>query len=98
MVSPWAATVRPFTLGGLNRCEAELVPAMTSDEYTEAYNEVKAYGSATSAVRTTAQSSIAKTFSGNFLAQYGRLFRELAAAHLGPDILRTYASVDPKHH
>lgn len=82
MVSPWAATVRPFTLESLSRCQADLVPALTSAEYTEAYNEVKAYGSATSTKRTTAQSSIARTFSGNFLAQYGRLNRELSAAHI----------------
>jgi len=82
MVSPWGATVRLFALESLNRCQADLVPSLTSPEYTEAYDEVKALGSATSTVRTAEQSSIAKTFSGNFLAQYGRLLRDLAAAHL----------------
>jgi len=82
MVSPWGATVRLFALESLNRCQADVVPALTSLEYAEAYNEVKALGSATSTVRTAEQSSIAKTFSGNFLAQYGRLLRDLAAAHL----------------
>jgi hypothetical protein len=83
MVSPWAAEVRPFVLESLSRCEAEPVPALTSAEWAEAYNEVKAFGSATGSARTAEQSAIARTFSGNFLNMYNRLFRDLAAAHLG---------------
>jgi len=83
MVSPWAKDVTPYALDSLSRCEAAPVPLLSSAEWAEAYNEVKAYGAANSTVRTTEQSSIAKTFSGNFLAQYERLIRELAAAHRG---------------
>jgi len=82
MVSPWAKNVTPYNLDSLSRCEAAPLPLLSSAEWAEAYNEVRAYGSAASTVRTAAQSSIAKTFSGNFLSQYNRLFRDLAAAHL----------------
>lgn len=83
MVSPWAKDVRPYALDSLDRCEAAPLPLLSSAEWAEAYNEVKAYGAANSTVRTTEQSSIAKTFSGNFLTQYNRLIRDLAAARRG---------------
>ena len=82
MVSPWGGDVTPFALDSLARCDVPPPPALTSFEYALHYNEVKLFGSATSRFRTAGQSAIAKTFSGNFLAQYNRLFRELAAAHL----------------
>jgi hypothetical protein len=82
MTSPWARSVRPFALDSLERCRAEPPPPMTSFEYTLNYVEVKLLGSATSRFRTPEQSAIARMYSGNFLAQYNRLFRELSATHL----------------
>ena len=82
MVSPWAGAVRPFALDSLARCDVPPPPALHSFEYALNYIEVKLLGSATSRVRTASQTSIAKTFSGNFIGQYNRLFRDLAAAHL----------------
>jgi hypothetical protein len=82
MVSPWAADVRPFALDTLERCRAEPPPPLTSFEYTLNYIEVKLFGSATSRFRTPEQSAIARMYSGNFLAQYNRLFRELSVTHL----------------
>lgn len=82
MVSPWGAGVRPFALDSLARCEVPPPPPLTSFEYALNYIEVKLLGSANSSLRTARQSAIAKTFSGNFLAQYNRLFRDLAATYL----------------
>jgi hypothetical protein len=56
---------------------------MTSGEYADAYNEVKAVGSVNSTTRTAEQGHIARTWSGNFGGQFNRLLRELAALHLG---------------
>ena len=56
---------------------------MTSIEYAEAYNQVKAFGSNNSTVRTPDQGHMARTFSGNFSGQFNRLMRELAAAYIG---------------
>ena len=82
MTSPWAADVRPFALDSLDRCAAEPPPSLTSFEYALNYVEVKLFGSATSKFRTPEQSAIARMYSGNFLAQYNRLFREISATHL----------------
>ena len=82
MVSPWAADVRPFALDSLERCRADPPPPLTSLEYTLNYIEVKLFGSATSRFRTPGQSAIARMYSGNFLAQYNRLFRDVSATHL----------------
>ena len=82
MNAPWGGDVRPFAIESVERCQPDDLPLMTSLEYAENYNEVKALGSATNSTRTPAQSRIARMYSGNFFGQYNRLFRELAAAHL----------------
>lgn len=82
MVAPWAADVRPFALDSLQRCKADPPPPLTSFEYMLNYIEVKLLGSATSRFRTPEQSAIARMYSGNFLAQYNRLFREVSVTHL----------------
>jgi hypothetical protein len=82
MVSPWAGDVRPFALDGLHRCQAPPPPALTSFEYAQNYNEVKRLGSATNSSRTPKQSEIARMFSGNLIAQFNRLFREISVTHL----------------
>ena len=51
--------VQPFTLSSGSALRPPGVPALTSDEYTEAFNEVKAIGSRTSTVRTEDQEQVA---------------------------------------
>src|SRR5262245_53559763 len=41
MLTPWLANVTPFTLKSGDQFRAEAPPALTSDEYTRDYNEVK---------------------------------------------------------
>jgi hypothetical protein len=76
MVAPWLGDVRPYAIETVARCEPDDVPALTSVEYAEQYNEVKGIGSTTS-VRTTEQGRIARMYSGNFSGQFNRLMREL---------------------
>lgn len=83
MVAPWLGDVLPFGLDSVQQCEPAALPALTSVEYAEAYNEVKAVGSIGSTVRTPEQGHIGRTFSGNFSGQFNRLMRELAAANIG---------------
>ena len=83
MAAPWLGDVRPFAIGSVERCQPEDPPDLTSSEYAEAYNEVKAVGSINSTTRTPDQGHIARTYSGNFAGQFNRLVRELAAAHIG---------------
>jgi hypothetical protein len=87
MVAPWAGDVRPFAIETVQRCEPDELPALTSLEYAEAYFEVKAFGRATNSARTAEQGEIARMYSGAFPAQYNRLLRDIALAHLaGSDV------------
>lgn len=52
--------VLPFAVGSSTRFLSNPPPAMTSDEYTASFNEVKELGSATSATRTAEQTKIAQ--------------------------------------
>lgn len=52
--------VLPFAIGSSVRFAPNPPPALTSDEYARDLNEVKEYGSATSAVRTADQTKVAQ--------------------------------------
>ena len=86
MVAPWLGAVRPLaksrsdTENYLENMDPEPIPALTSLEYAEAYNEVLALGSASpSAPRSDEQNEIARFFSGNSIAIFNRLMRDLVA-------------------
>jgi hypothetical protein len=68
-------------------------PSLTSEQYTQEYNEVKALGSLNSTARTPAQTQLAHFWSENFFAQCDRMMRGLAETHLdnSGDIARMYA-------
>jgi hypothetical protein len=51
--------VRPFTLKAVDQFVSGPPPALTSDEYAAAYNEVKDYGRSGSTVRTPEQTNLA---------------------------------------
>lgn len=52
--------VVPFAIGSSSRFAPNPPPALTSDEYAAAFNEVKELGSATSATRTADQTQVAR--------------------------------------
>lgn len=79
MATPWMAAFDPFTLTGPARYRAAPPPALTSQRYTRDYNEVKALGSFNSTARTSAQTDIAHFYTDNFLAQWNRAIRGIAA-------------------
>ncbi len=83
MVAPWLGDVRPFAIESVQRCQPDDLPALTSFDYAEAYNEVKKVGSINSTKRTTEQGHIGRTYSGNFSGQFNRLMREFAADNIG---------------
>ena len=75
---------------------AQPPPALTSARYTRDFNEVKALGSATSTVRTAAQTSTALFFSGNALVQFNAALRDqVSVRHLDiVDAARMFAAID----
>jgi hypothetical protein len=55
----WVRNVRPFTLPSSDYFQTSGPSALTSDQYTAEFNEVKALGRVDSATRTAAQTSLA---------------------------------------
>src|SRR5262245_18389359 len=93
MAVEWLATVLPFTLTSPTQFRAPGQPALTSREYTRAFNEVKAFGSLTSSVRSADQTDLGYFFADNFIFLWNRTLRSVAAAHLNRvgDIARLFA-------
>jgi hypothetical protein len=73
----WVKDVRPFTLLSGTQYMAEGPPALDSAEYALDYNEVKAYGSTESAVRTSEQKATGQYLTENPFTLYNRSFRAL---------------------
>ena len=68
--TPWVANVRPFVLHSLDQFLPGPPPSLHSDEWADAFNQIKAYGPAGSSVRTAAQTTIAEFWSANVIRQY----------------------------
>jgi hypothetical protein len=82
MFAPWVANFDPFTLTAPTRFRAAPPPALTSERYRRDYNEVKALGKSDSALRTLEQTDLAYFYTDNFLVQWNRALRAIAAHHL----------------
>ena len=74
------AQVRPLTLTSHDQFRPDGPNPLTSAEYAEDFNEVKAYGRADSAVRTPAQTQTALFWSDNTARQWPRAEQALALA------------------
>jgi hypothetical protein len=79
--TPWLANTRPFILASASRFRADPPPALSSSEYAEELNEVKAYGALNSPVRSPEQTAVAYFWNGNAINQYNQAFRDLATEH-----------------
>ena len=86
--TPWLTSVRPFVLESVDQFLPDPPPSLQSDEWVEAFNEIKAYGPATGSVRSDEQTAIARFWSANSVRQYNRIGRDIAAA-IGLDLLET---------
>jgi hypothetical protein len=85
--TPWLANVRPFVLQSVDRVLPDPPPSLQSDEWVEAFNQVKAYGAATGSVRSEEETAIARFWSANTIRQYNRVGRDLTRA--GSDLVQT---------
>jgi hypothetical protein len=75
--TPWVGSVRPFVLRSLGQFLPDPPPSLQSDEWVDAFNEIKAYGEMTSSVRSDEETTIAKFWSANVVRQYNRVGRDL---------------------
>ena len=96
MSAPWLGFVTPLLVHSATQFAPPPPPALTSARYTRDFNEVKAFGSVTSTVRTAAQTSTAMFFSGNALVQYNAALRDqVTVRHLDiVDAARMFAAID----
>ena len=77
----WVARVTPFLIDRASRFKSNGPNALTSEEYTKEFAEVKSLGSATSTTRTAEQTSAATFWAQQPAATWSQTFRSLSAAH-----------------
>ena len=77
--APWASQMVPFTMSSASQFLPEPPPALTSTDWADDYNQVKALGAANSTVRTPEQTEIGLFWTEHTSRQYARAFRALAA-------------------
>lgn len=81
--TPWVANVTPFVLQSAAQFLPRPPPSLMSERWVDAFTDIKAFGSASSAVRTADETAIAKFWTANVIRQYNRVVRDIAdARHL----------------
>lgn len=73
--------VRPFVLRTASQFRPAPPPALTSKVYTEAYNEVRSLGSATSSTRTADETQIAQFWNPPIWIAWNQIAETAALAH-----------------
>jgi hypothetical protein len=96
MVDPWMGFVTPLLVHSATQFAPPAPPALTSARYSQDFDEVKALGSATSTVRTAAQTSTALFFSGLANIQFQAMLRDQATLRQLDivDAARMFAAAD----
>jgi hypothetical protein len=77
-LTPWLGQMRPFAMETSSQFRGDGPPALTSDQYTEDFNEVKSLGDINSTTRTAEQREIGLFYTDPGPAQTGRAFRQVA--------------------
>jgi hypothetical protein len=80
--APWVGNVKPFIVPDVTALRSDGPNALTSKAYAEDFNEVKAYGSLTSTVRTADQTDAGLFWQGNGAALFNQIFRQLAGTQV----------------
>lgn len=75
--TPWMANVRPFILDSADHFTPAPPPSLQSQEWVEAFNEVKSLGAANSATRTAEQTATAQFYAANVPRQFNLLARTI---------------------
>jgi hypothetical protein len=76
--TPWVGSVRPFILQDAGQFLPDPPPSLQSNEWAEAFNQIKRYGEANSSARTGEQTAIARFWAANVVRQYNRVVRDIA--------------------
>src|SRR5258708_7749145 len=89
-LTPWVATVTPFTMMSNSQFRVDPPPDLTSDVWTADYNEVMTVGSLTSTTRTPEQTDI-----GYFWADSGPVLWQNALRYISRNYLNDIADSAP---
>jgi hypothetical protein len=81
-LTPWVASVAPFTMKSNSQFRIDPPPDLTSKQWAEDYNEVKTVGSLTSTIRTVEQTDI-----GYFWADSGPVLWQNALRYISHNYL-----------
>ena len=81
MLTPWFGEVPPLTLKSGDQFRSKAPPPLSSQQYAENYNEVKALGARFNSARTPEQDQLASFYMGTLFIVYTRTLRDVAAAH-----------------
>jgi hypothetical protein len=73
--TPWVASMRPFVLQQASQFRVGPPPALTSQQYAKDLNEVEAYGSVNSTVRTQDETNTAYFWNANAVNQYNGMMQ-----------------------
>jgi hypothetical protein len=76
--TPWMATMRPFVLQSVDQFRPAPPPSLQSQEWVDAFNEVKSLGASDSTTRTSDQTATARFWAANVPRQYEGLARSIA--------------------
>ena len=80
--TPWLGSVQPFLLKSPGQFRTEPPPPLTSQQWVQGFNEVKAYGEAgNNTPRTTEQTAVARFWTANVIRQFNIAARDLATGH-----------------
>ena len=79
--TPWVGNVRPFLIDSVDRFLPDPPPPLFSIEWSEAYSEVRLFGSSASTARSAEQTSTARFWTANVIRQYNRVLRDLIDAN-----------------
>jgi hypothetical protein len=82
MATLYLAFTTPFTLHQPSQFRPQPPPPLRSTRYARDYDEVKEYGSRFNSARTPAQTDLAYFWTDNVVAQWNRVLRAIADAHL----------------
>jgi hypothetical protein len=76
--TPWMATMRPFVLQSADQFRPAPPPSLQSQEWVDAFNEVKSVGASDSTTRTSDQTATARFWAANVPRQYEGLARSIS--------------------
>jgi hypothetical protein len=76
--TPWMATMRPFVLDSASQFLPLPPLSLQSQQWVDAFNEVKSLGAVNSATRTPDQTAVALFWTANVVRQYNLLARTTA--------------------